>query len=54
MQQSPQVDLFDPTFKANPFPTYAQLRSDAPIHRVTLPDARGGCWLPATRMSRPF
>jgi hypothetical protein len=27
----PQVDLFDPAFKANPYPTYAELRSVAPI-----------------------
>lgn len=44
MPQPPQVDLFDPIFKANPYPTYAQLRSSAPIHRITLPDGRG-VWL---------
>ena len=44
MPQLPQVDLFDPTFKANPYPIYAQLRSSAPIHRITLPDGRG-VWL---------
>jgi cytochrome P450 len=38
--QPPQVDLFDPSFTANPYPTYAQLRSTAPVHRVTLPDSR--------------
>jgi len=36
--------LFDPAFKANPYPTYAQLRSSAPIHRLTLPRGRG-LWL---------
>jgi hypothetical protein len=41
MPQPPQVDLFDPAFKANPYPSYAQLRSSAPIHRITLPDGRG-------------
>lgn len=40
MPQPPQVDLFDPSFTANPYPTYAQLRSTAPVHRVTLPDSR--------------
>jgi cytochrome P450 len=40
MPQPPQVDPFDPTFKANPYPAYAQLRSTAPVHRVTLPDGR--------------
>ncbi len=40
MSQLPRVDPFDPTFKANPYPTYAQLRSTAPVHRVTLPSGR--------------
>ncbi len=44
MSQPPQVDLFSPDFKANPYPTYARLRSEAPIHRVALPDGRG-MWL---------
>ena len=44
MLQPPRVDPFDPAFKANPYPTYAQLRSSAPIHRITLPDGRG-VWL---------
>lgn len=44
MPQPPQVDLFSPSFKANPYPTYAQLRSTAPIYRVVLPDGRG-VWL---------
>lgn len=44
MPQPPQVDFFDPAFKANPYPTYALLRSSAPIHRITLPDGRG-VWL---------
>lgn len=44
MSQQPQVDLFSPTFKANPYPTYARLRSTAPVHRVSLPDGRN-IWL---------
>jgi cytochrome P450 len=44
MPQPSQVDLFDPAFKANPYPTYAELRSTAPVHRATLPDGRG-VWL---------
>jgi len=44
MAQPPQVDLFSPDFKANPYPTYAQLRSTSPVHRVELPDGRG-MWL---------
>src|ERR1044072_2725637 len=44
MPQPPWVDLFDPTFKANPYPSYTELRSTAPIHRISLPDGRG-VWL---------
>ncbi len=44
MPQLAQVDPFDPNFKANPYPIYAQLRSTAPVHHVTLPDGRG-VWL---------
>ena len=44
MSQPPRVDLFDPAFKADPYPTYARLRSSAPIHRAVLPDGRG-VWL---------
>src|SRR5918992_2153170 len=44
MPQPPRVDLLDPAFKANPYPTYARLRSTSPIHRATLPDGRG-VWL---------
>src|SRR3712207_9511092 len=45
MPQPPRLDLFDPTFIANPYPTYAELRSTAPIHRIALPDGRGVCWV---------
>ncbi len=41
MSQTPQVDLFDPTFKNDPYPTYAEMRSTAPAYRVELPDGRG-------------
>jgi len=44
MTQPPRVDLLDPAFKADPYPTYAELRSTAPVHRVSLPDGRG-VWL---------
>lgn len=44
MARQPRVDLFDPEFKANPYPAYAQLRSEEPVHRVALPDGRG-MWL---------
>lgn len=35
-----QVDLFSPAFEADPYPTYARLRSTAPVHRVELPEGR--------------
>jgi cytochrome P450 len=38
MTQPPRVDLFDAAFKADPYPTYAELRSTAPVHPTTLPD----------------
>ncbi|MCP1308065.1 cytochrome P450 family protein [Paenibacillus tyrfis] len=38
------VDLFDPAFKANPYPTYAYLRDNAPVYRAELPDGQG-MWL---------
>jgi cytochrome P450 len=44
MPQPPRVDLFDPAFKADPYPTYSELRSSTPVHRITLPDGRG-VWL---------
>jgi cytochrome P450 len=40
VSQQSQVDLFSPTFKAHPYPIYAQLRSTTPVHRVSLPDGR--------------
>ncbi|MCB0195075.1 MAG: cytochrome P450 [Anaerolineae bacterium] len=40
----PEVNLLDPAFKANPYPTYAALRSAAPVHRVTLPEGQS-VWL---------
>jgi cytochrome P450 len=44
MSQPPRVDILDPLFKADPYPTYAELRSSAPVHRVELPEGRG-VWL---------
>jgi len=34
------VNLASPDFKANPFPFYARLRSEAPVYRTSLPDKR--------------
>src|SRR5437588_482776 len=39
-----QVDVTDPTFKANPFPFYAQLRAEAPVFPVMLP-TKQRAWL---------
>src|SRR6266480_30185 len=38
------VDVTDTTFKANPFPFYAQLRTEAPVFPVKLP-TRQRAWL---------
>jgi cytochrome P450 len=38
------VDLASAAFKANPYPYYARLRAEAPVHRVELSDRRTG-WL---------
>jgi cytochrome P450 PksS len=40
----PVVNISRPEFKANPFPFCAQLRSEAPVHRITLPDKQNA-WL---------
>lgn len=33
-----KYDLFSPKFKANPFPTYAEMRAEDPIHAHTAPN----------------
>jgi cytochrome P450 len=33
-----QIDILNPEFKANPFPTFARLRAEQPVYRTTLPD----------------
>jgi len=44
MTQTATPNLADPRFKARPHPFYARLRSEAPVHRVQLPD-RQIAWL---------
>ncbi len=39
----PKID--DPAFHANPYPTYAWLRKNAPIIRVKAPFGFGGAWM---------
>jgi cytochrome P450 PksS len=39
-----KVNLASPAFKANPYPFYARLRAEAPVHAMTLPDKRTA-WL---------
>jgi cytochrome P450 len=36
MRGIPSPDLSSPAFKANPYPLYAQVRAEAPVHRVRL------------------
>jgi cytochrome P450 PksS len=38
------VNIASPAFKANPYPFYARLRAEAPVHRVPLPDGQTA-WL---------
>ena len=38
------VNIASPAFKANPYPFYARLRAETPVHRVTLPDGQAA-WL---------
>lgn len=40
----PDVNIASPEFKSDPYPFYARLRSEAPVHRVRLPDRRHA-WL---------
>jgi cytochrome P450 len=44
MTKTLQIDMFDPAFKADPYPTYARLRAESPVHPVKLPDGRRA-WL---------
>ena len=37
-------DLFGPTFKANPYPTYAAMREQLPFHRRTTMDGQAAIW----------
>jgi cytochrome P450 PksS len=38
------IDISSATFKANPYPFFARLRAEAPVHRVRLP-GRQSAWL---------
>lgn len=44
MASIPPFHIADPRFKANPYPTYARLRQEAPVHRTRLGRTRGA-WL---------
>ncbi|HWE38006.1 MAG TPA: cytochrome P450 [Isosphaeraceae bacterium] len=44
MATIPPVNIASPAFKADPYPYYALLRAEAPVHRVTLPDKQDA-WL---------
>src|SRR5690349_15571309 len=34
------VNILSPQFKANPFPFFAELRAEAPVYRMLLPDKK--------------
>ncbi len=44
MPTLPNVQIASAEFKANPYPFYAQLRAEAPVHRVLLPNKQPA-WL---------
>jgi cytochrome P450 len=44
MPPIPVVNIASSEFKANPFPFYARLRSEAPLYRTVLPDKQSA-WL---------
>ncbi len=44
MTRIENVDIASPAFKTNPYPYYARLRAEAPVHRVPLP-GKQTAWL---------
>ncbi|HTJ65147.1 MAG TPA: cytochrome P450 [Alphaproteobacteria bacterium] len=44
-QASAQIDLQAAAFRADPYPTYAQLRREAPVCRTKIPGFGGEAWL---------
>ncbi len=44
MTQPEELNLNSPTFKANPYPAFAQLRSHDPVHQIPMPGGRTA-WL---------
>jgi cytochrome P450 len=40
LSDNTQYDLFSPQFKADPFPTYARMRQEAPVHGHVAPNGR--------------
>src|SRR5436305_9391691 len=36
MPKTPKVELTDPRFKADPYPTYEQLRAETPVIQISL------------------
>ncbi|GCE20627.1 cytochrome P450 family protein [Dictyobacter kobayashii] len=44
MSQAPYIDLSSPALKANPYKEFERIRTEDPVHRVTLPGQRQG-WL---------
>lgn len=44
VSQSPEIDIFSPTAKANPYPMFSLIRSSDPIHQLNAEDGRSA-WL---------
>jgi cytochrome P450 len=44
MSKLDPINIADPVFRSDPYPTYARLREEDPVHRTTLPDGRS-LWL---------
>lgn len=44
MSENQQYDLFGATFKADPYPTYAAMRTGAPLYRRTFTDDQTAIW----------
>lgn len=44
MSQQSEIDLMAPAVRANPFPTYAQVRTDDPVYRLKMENGRS-TWL---------
>lgn len=44
-QANAQIDMLDPRFRADPYPTYARMRREAPVCRVDVPGFGRTAWV---------